>query len=149
VECILQVVGEGPLKSELASLARELAVGERVEFLGRISDGRLAEAYAQACLFAMPSSKEGFGIVFLEAWLHGLPVICGTQDAAVEIITDGVDGFAVNPWDIETLAAKIAILLADPDMAAAMGLAGADKVRSRYLMGHFKGNLEKLIAELP
>ena len=149
VECILQIVGEGPLKSELASLARELAVGERVEFLGRVSDARLAEAYAQACLFAMPSSKEGFGIVFLEAWLHGLPVICGTQDAAAEIITDGVDGYAVNPWDIEALAEKIAMLLDHPDMAAAMGEAGADKVRSRYLMEHFKGNLEKLIAELP
>ncbi|CDZ71363.1 Glycosyltransferase, family 1 [Neorhizobium galegae bv. orientalis] len=149
VECILQIVGEGPLRSELASLARELAVEERVEFLGRASDARLAKAYAQASLFAMPSSKEGFGIVFLEAWLHGLPVICGTQDAAVEIIADGIDGYAVNPWDIEALAAKIATLLADPDMAAAMGEAGAEKVRSRYLMEHFKGNLEKIIAELP
>ncbi|WP_105437389.1 glycosyltransferase family 4 protein [Neorhizobium sp. T25_13] len=149
VDCILQIVGDGPLKSELASLAREFAVEERVEFLGRVSDARLAEAYAQACLFAMPSSKEGFGIVFLEAWLHGLPVICGTQDAAAEIITDGVDGYAVNPWDIEALAAKITMLLAHPDMAAAMGEAGADKVRSRYLMKPFKGNLEKLIAELP
>jgi phosphatidylinositol alpha-1,6-mannosyltransferase len=148
VECVLQIVGEGPLKSELASLARERAVGERVEFLGRVSDARLAEAYAQACLFAMPSSKEGFGIVFLEAWLHGLPVICGTQDAAAEVITDGVDGYAVNPWDIEALAEKIAMLLDHPDMAAAMGEAGADKVRSRYLMEHFKGNLEKLM-ELP
>ncbi|MCJ9752067.1 glycosyltransferase family 4 protein [Neorhizobium sp. BETTINA12A] len=149
LECVLQIVGEGPLKSELASLAWELAVEDRVEFLGRVSDARLAGIYAQACLFAMPSSKEGFGIVFLEAWLHGLPVICGTQDAAVEIITDGVDGFAVNPSDTETLAAKIAMLLADPGMAAAIGEAGADKVRSRYLMEHFKGNLEKLIAELP
>ncbi|UIK06897.1 glycosyltransferase family 4 protein [Neorhizobium galegae] len=149
VECILRIVGEGPLRSELASLARELAVEERVEFLGRASDARLAKAYAQASLFGMPSSKEGFGIVFLEAWLHGLPVICGTQDAAVEIIADGIDGYAVNPWDIEALAAKIATLLADPDMAAAMGEAGAEKVRSRYLMEHFKGNLEKIIAELP
>ncbi|CDN47383.1 glycosyltransferase family 4 protein [Neorhizobium galegae] len=148
VECVLQVVGEGPLRSELASLARELAVEERVELLGRVSDARLAEAYSQACLFAMPSSKEGFGIVFLEAWLHGLPVICGTQDAAVEIITDGVDGFAVNPSDIETLAERMAMLLADPGMAAAMGEAGVEKVRSRYLMRHFKGNLEKIIAEL-
>ncbi|WP_105432575.1 glycosyltransferase family 4 protein [Neorhizobium sp. T6_25] len=149
VECILQIVGEGPLRPELASLARELTVEERVEFLSHVSDARLAEAYAQACLFAMPSSKEGFGIVFLEAWLHGLPVICGTQDAAAEIITDGVDGYAVNPWDIEALAEKIAMLLDHPDMAAAMGEAGADKVRSRYFMEHFKGNLEKIIAELP
>lgn len=149
VECVLQVVGEGPLKPELASLARELAVEDRVEFMGRVSDARLAEAYAQACLFAMPSSKEGFGIVFLEAWLHGLPVICGTEDAAAEIIADGVDGFAVNPSDTETLAAKIAMLLDHPDMAAAMGEAGAGKVRSRYLMEHVKGNLEKIIAELP
>jgi phosphatidyl-myo-inositol dimannoside synthase len=148
VECILQIVGEGPLKSELTLLARELAVEDRVEFLGRVSDARLAGIYAQASLFAMPSSKEGFGIVFLEAWLHGLPVICGTQDAAAEVITDGVDGYAVNPWDIEALAEKIAMLLDHPDMAAAMGEAGADKVRSRYLMEHFKGNLEKLM-ELP
>ncbi|CDZ42882.1 glycosyltransferase family 4 protein [Neorhizobium galegae] len=149
VECVLRIVGEGSLRSELASLAHELAVEERVEFLGRVSDARLAEAYAQARLFAMPSSKEGFGIVFLEAWLHGLPVICGTQDAAAEIITDGVDGLAVDPGDIEILAARVAMLLAHPDLAAAMGRAGAEKVRSRYLMRNFKGNLEKIIAELP
>jgi glycosyltransferase involved in cell wall biosynthesis len=149
VECILRIVGEGPLRSELASLARELAVEDRVEFLGRVSDAALAEAYAQASLFAMPSSKEGFGIVFLEAWLHGLPVICGTEDAAAEIVTDGIDGFAADPQDIETLAEKITILVADPDRAAAMAEAGAEKVRSRYLMAHFKRNLEKLIAELP
>ncbi len=148
VETTLQVVGEGPLKPELASLARELGVDDRVEFLGRVSDARLAEAYAQACLFAMPSSKEGFGIVFLEAWLHGLPVICGTEDAAAEIVTDGSDGFAVNPRDVETLAGKMAMLLAEPEMAAAMGQAGSEKVRSRYLMRHFRQNLENLIAEL-
>ncbi|MDQ0133629.1 glycosyltransferase involved in cell wall biosynthesis [Neorhizobium galegae] len=149
VKCVLQVVGEGPLKRELASLARELAVEDRVEFLGRVSDAGLAGIYAQASLFAMPSSKEGFGIVFLEAWLHGLPVICGTEDAAAEIVREGIDGFAVNPRDIETLARKMAMLLAQPGMAAAMGEAGAEKVRSGYLMEHFKGNLEKIIAELP
>lgn len=148
VECMLQVVGEGPLKPELASLARELAVEDRVELLGRVSDAELAEAYTRASLFAMPSSKEGFGIVFLEAWRHGLPVICGTQDAAAEIVTDGIDGFAVDPRDIETLAGKLTMLLADPDMAAAMGEAGSKKLRSRYLMRHFRGNLEKLIAGL-
>jgi glycosyltransferase involved in cell wall biosynthesis len=149
VECVLQVVGEGPLKPELVSLASELGVDDRIKFLGRASDVGLAEAYAHASLFAMPSSKEGFGIVFLEAWLHGLPVICGTQDAAAEIVTDGVDGFAVNPRDIEVLAAKMAMLLAHPEIAAAMGEAGAEKVRSRYLIRHFKGNLEELVAGLP
>lgn len=149
VECILQVVGEGPLKPELMSLANELVVEDRTEFLGRVSDTALSEAYAQASLFAMPSSKEGFGIVFLEAWLHGLPVICGTEDAAAEIVTDGIDGFAVNPRDIEALAEKIAMLLAHPEIATAMGEAGAEKVRSRYLMPHFTENLEELIAELP
>ena len=149
VECILQIVGEGPLEPELASLARELAVEDRVEFLGRVSDASLTGIYAQASLFAMPSSKEGFGIVFLEAWLHGLPVICGTEDAAAEIVREGIDGFAVKPWDIETLAEKMAMLLAQPDMAAAMGEAGAEKVRAGYLMEHFKGNLGKIIAELP
>lgn len=148
VECILQIVGEGPLKPGLTLLAHELEVDDKVEFLGRVSDPKLAEAYAQASLFAMPSSKEGFGIVFLEAWLHGLPVICGTEDAAAEIVTDGIDGFAVNPRYIEALAETMAVLLANPKIAAAMGEAGAEKVRSRYLMQHFKGNLEKLITEL-
>jgi len=149
VECTLQVVGEGPLKGELASLARERAVEDRVELLGRISDAELAEAYARACLFAMPSSKEGFGIVFLEAWRHGLPVICGTGDAAAEIVTDGIDGFAVDPRDIEALSAKMTLLLDDPNRAFAMGEAGAEKVRTRYLLRHFRENLEELIGGLP
>jgi phosphatidylinositol alpha-1,6-mannosyltransferase len=49
----------------------------------------------------LPSSKEGFGIVYLEAWQHGLPVICSSKGAPKEIVADGVDGFVVDPEDIQ------------------------------------------------
>ena len=73
---ILEIAGDGILRSELEQLASHLGLERCVRFLGRLPDDQLREAYAHASVFALPSSKEGFGIVYLEAWQFGLPVIC-------------------------------------------------------------------------
>ena len=142
-----RIIGDGVLRPRLKALATELGVADAVDFAGRVSDDDLARAYAEAAVFVMPSEKEGFGIVFLEAWQRGLPVICGTQDAAPEVVTDGVDGHTVHHEDIAGLAARIVTLLEDPARAAAMGAAGRQKVADRYLMRNFTANLAALLTE--
>ena len=72
-EIILEIVGDGVLRPGLESLAAQIGVERSVRFLGRLADEDLKNAYARASVFAMPSSKEGFGIVYLEAWQFGLP----------------------------------------------------------------------------
>ncbi|HET6374740.1 MAG TPA: glycosyltransferase family 4 protein, partial [Methylocella sp.] len=142
------IVGDGVLRPELQSLAAELGVADIVKFLGRLTDSELDAAYARASVFAMPSSKEGFGIVYLEAWQRGLPVICSTEGAAPEVVTDGADGFAVNPSDIAMLASRLRFLISEPEAAKAMGERGRQKVEAHYLDPAFRSNLDAILGEL-
>jgi phosphatidylinositol alpha-1,6-mannosyltransferase len=142
------IVGDGVLRPQLETLSRELGIQDHVTFAGRVNDAALSEAYSRASVFVMPSQKEGFGIVFLEAWQRELPVICGIHDAACEIISDQVDGFAVDPHDIDALAARISYLIAHPDVARSMGQAGADKVRANYLDAAYQRRLGEILDEV-
>jgi glycosyltransferase involved in cell wall biosynthesis len=76
-----------------------------------------------ADVLVVPSSYEGFGIVYLEVMGFGLPAIATTAGAAGEIISDGVDGFLVPPGDAATLAARIATLARDRALLAQMSAA--------------------------
>ena len=142
------VIGDGVLRADLQELAQELGIADRVFFAGRVDDAALASAYARSLAFVLPSAKEGFGIVYLEAWQRYLPVICGTQDAAHEIVSDGEDGFAVDPADIDLLANRMQWLITHPQMAQAMGAAGREKVQRSYLMRHFDRDINRILDEV-
>lgn len=137
-------VGDGALRSELESLTRALLLDDAVRFAGRVTDEALTQLYAEADVFALPSSKEGFGIVYLEAWSHGVPVLCGTKGAPHEIIQDGVDGRIADEDDPADIADKLDDLLSRPD-AAEMGRRGLGKVRAHYLNTNALDNLRRLI----
>lgn len=143
-----RIVGDGVLRPGLQALAARLGIADRVIFAGRLSDAGLAAAYGRARVFVLPSAKEGFGIVYLEAWQRGLPVICGTADAGPEIVSHGSDGFAVDPADADALAARIGWLLDHPAAARAMGRAGRDKVAARYLMPAFRARIGSILDEV-
>ncbi|TNM65319.1 glycosyltransferase family 4 protein [Aliirhizobium smilacinae] len=144
----LEIIGDGPLRPELEKLAHDLGVAERVLFRGRVSDEELDRAYRRARAFVLPSVKEGFGIVYLEAWKYGLPVICSNAGASHEIISHGGDGFVVDPSDIDRLADHMGVLLSDLDRGATMGQAGAEKLREKYLNDSFRLNLLTLLDEI-
>jgi len=139
------IVGDGPLRSELEQLAREAGVGESVNFLGYVSDERLEEAYRRASLLVMPSYGEGFGIVFLEAWKHGLPVVVGNQDASSEVVTDGWNGLCVDPHSVSEIALAVRALLSDASRARAMGENGRRTVLENYTHGHFQRRLANIL----
>ena len=143
----LEIVGEGVLLDELKALSASLGVAARVRFLGAVSDAELDAAYARARLFALPSDKEGFGIVYLEAWQHGVPVICSCEGAPSEIVEDGVDGWVIDPADADRFAATLVEAFNDPRAAAAMGAAGRDKVARLYSGEAFEARLAALVAE--
>lgn len=141
----LIIVGDGVLRGDLEALAQSEGVADRVEFAGRVSNERLLELYQTATLFALPSSKEGFGIVYLEAWSHLLPVICSIHGAASEVVTDGIDGFAVEPMDTELLAAHMRQLFEDRKLALHMANAGAVKMMNKYTTEHLRKNVSALL----
>ncbi|WP_334655596.1 glycosyltransferase family 4 protein [Sphingomonas panaciterrae] len=142
----LMIVGEGPLRDSLRRLAETLGVAGRVDLPGALDPAALAHAFAVASVFALPSSKEGFGIVYLEAWAAGLPVVGSCHGAAGEVIRDGIDGFTIDPADIAALAERLRRLLDDPALAQAMAAAGRARVAQHYSAPAFVANLRALIA---
>jgi len=135
------IVGDGALRPELEQQAAELALGGRVVFHGRVSDSELEALYARASVFVLPSKKEGFGIVFLEAWKHGLPVICGNADASPEVVTDGHDGLVVNPNDPIAIAEAIKKILGDHELYALLSKQGFETLCRNYTQAAFAERL--------
>jgi glycosyltransferase involved in cell wall biosynthesis len=89
----------------------------------------LVEKLKQAHVLVVPSSYEGYGIVYLEGMGFGLPAIGTTAGAASEIITDGVDGFLIEPENADTLASRLNVLSEKRDVLVRMSLAA----RQRYI----------------
>ena len=101
-----------------------------VFLLGQLSRAQVAAHLAQSHLLAMPSSFEGYGIAYLEGMAFGLPAIASTAGGAREIITDGQNGFLVEPDDAATLAQRLAGLMEDRDKLIAMSLAAKERSAS-------------------
>ena len=76
---------------------RALQLERHVIFCGKVPDAELADHYRLASVFALPSEKEGFGIVFLEALGCGLPVLAGNRDGSCDPLEDGRLGLLVDP----------------------------------------------------
>lgn len=92
-----------------------------------------ATGIAAACdIVALPSVEEAFGIVYLEAWMCGKPVIGARIPSTECVIADGVDGMLAEPLDPADLARCLLVLLADPERRARMGRAGKAKTLARW-----------------
>ncbi|MCX6064318.1 MAG: glycosyltransferase family 4 protein [Chloroflexi bacterium] len=102
--------------------AASLGASSTIQFHGPLDNGELAEKLRAAQILVVPSSYEGFGIVYLEGMAFGLPAIGTTAGAASEIISDGETGFLINPDDAETLARRLTLLASDRDLLARMSL---------------------------
>jgi phosphatidylinositol alpha-1,6-mannosyltransferase len=106
-----------------------------IRFLGDIPDEKLGAIYAEADVFAMTSmphrhSVEGFGLVYLEAGAHGLPVVAHAIGGVPEAVIDGETGLLVPPGDQAALTAAFAKLLGDPALRQRLGAAGRIRARA-------------------
>ena len=112
----LLVVGQGPMGEALCAQAGALGLGDRVVFLGHVTDEDLPAHYHAADLFVLPASErsEAFGLVQLEAMSCGLPVVCTELGTGTSYVNrDGESGLVVPPKDPPALALAINTLLAD------------------------------------
>jgi phosphatidylinositol alpha-1,6-mannosyltransferase len=126
------VIGDGPLRPALEARARALSVSDAVQFLGAIDDAERDAWMDRARVFVMPSrlppsgaGGEGYGIVYLEAGAHRLPVVAGDAAGAVDAVVDGETGVLVAPSRPAEIADAVTALLLDPARAARLGDAGA------------------------
>jgi phosphatidyl-myo-inositol dimannoside synthase len=147
------VVGEGPLRGEIESLAGALGVGDAVRLCGALGDDGRDDWLDRAHLFAMPSrvppegTGEGFGIVYLEAGVHGLPVVAGRAGGALDSVVDGVTGLFVDPTDHTDVANAVTRLLTDRELAARMGRAASTRARD-FAWPNIAARLEALLEEI-
>lgn len=106
--------GKGDDLDRVKEKAKILGVADHCRFPGYIPDVELPDLYRSSDLFVLPSQKEGFGIVFLEAAACGLPVIAGNQDGSVDALAGGVLGTLIDPDSEEQLITGIERSLNSP-----------------------------------
>lgn len=117
-------------------------------YLGVVSEPEKWNAMDAATIMAMPSRTESFGIVFLEAWACGKPVIGARSGALCDVIRDGVDGLLVDFGDVPALAAALDRLMEAPALAAALGRRGQEKVRRSYTWQHQYRRLRAIVEDV-
>lgn len=134
------IVGSGDDETRLRQLAAASGTGEKIIFAGAVSAGELPEYFQLADVFAMPSTGEGFGIVYLEAAAAGLPVIAANRDGSRDALADGRIGVLIDPDDTTALADAVVAGLAGHIPA------GTDAVR-RFEFPHFLRHVNDLVEQ--
>jgi glycosyltransferase involved in cell wall biosynthesis len=151
VEASCLIVGEGPLKKKLKSLAASLEVAHRITFLPSCTQAELV-AYYHACdVFVLPSVEpaEGFGLVQLEAMACGKPVISTDLPTGVRFVNqDGVTGLRVPPRDDRKLAEALQRLLADPGLRESLGENARKRVAAEFNQELMVERYEQLFTSL-
>ena len=126
------VVGDGGYRDKLVKMAMESPARDSIEFTGPVSDAEKWKWYRECTLFVMPSTIEGFGIVYLEANAFGKPVIGGNVMGVPEAVADGETGLLVDPLDVDAIANAIIGLLQNPSEARRLGDSGRKRAERDF-----------------
>ncbi|HWC35707.1 MAG TPA: glycosyltransferase family 4 protein [Mycobacteriales bacterium] len=148
----LLLVGGGPSRSRLESLAKEYGVTDDVAITGSMPFGELPSYYRTGDVFAMPCRErlggldvEGLGMVFLEAASCGLPVVAGRSGGSTDAVLEGETGVLVDGRKPGEVAAAVADLLIDPARAAALGACGRSWVTEHWTWPATSARLEQML----
>jgi len=148
------VVGEGPERSKLEKLARDLGISERVVFMGECSSQEVAVAYEMADLFVMTprtneasGDVEGLGLTYVEAALAGLPCVGSLSGGVPEAIEHGVSGWLIPEEDSNALAEAVIEILQDPDLCSRMGQQGKARAQRLFSSENMQNDLEFLLGK--
>lgn len=124
----LVLVGDGRERESLETLGHSLGLEHRIHFAGILSAVETRRTMAEAGVVVVPSRKESFGLVALEAWSVGTPLVATSICGPANFVTRGVDGLLVDPRDTECLAWAIADVLVDERLARRLVVAGQSAV---------------------
>lgn len=149
----LIIIGEGPKKFELESLANELSISSNIHFYGNITREKLYQSYKSADILVLPSTivdgqTEGLGVVLLEAMASGVPVIGSNTGGITDIIEDGVNGLLVPADEPQALADAIIRILENSDLAERFRKAGLETVRERFTWDVITDQFVKVYQEI-
>jgi glycosyltransferase involved in cell wall biosynthesis len=131
----LLVAGQGPLRAELETLAGELGLRERVQWLGEVAD---PVPLMQACdVFLLASVGEAFGNVLTEAMACASPVVATRSGGIPEVVEEGVTGRLAPPDDPAGLAAAVEEVVADPTRRLEMGARGRRRAETHFSLDDY------------
>ena len=144
----LWIAGEGDLRPELERWVTKRGLGARVRFWGWVTEAKKQELLTHCRCLALPSTNEGFGLVYLEAMRLGRPCLVSTLDAGFEVVNPPEAGLAVDIENEETLAAAICRLLAAEAEWAAWSRQARQRYEARFTAGHFHERLAAALTTL-
>jgi L-malate glycosyltransferase len=130
----LRIVGDGPDRRPLESLARALRIADRVDFIGAVPHARVPDELRSFDVYAAlsRSDSESFGVAVIEASACGLPVVVSRVGGLPEVVDEGRSGLIVPKEDPKAASDAILRLTRDASLRTAMGEAGRALVLERY-----------------
>ena len=145
----LVIVGSGPYKEELLTLARSLNFTNNVKFLENVPEETLTQLYLSSNVFVSLSQYEGQPITLVEAMCSGLPVVATSVGAVPELIQDHRTGFLLSfPPDEETLVRHISSLLENEEISKSMGARARESILSTFSWDRTVSGLIQLYEEV-
>jgi glycosyltransferase involved in cell wall biosynthesis len=148
-DVVLLLVGRNLEPDFLGSLIQQSGVEEQVKFLGAVSEEELRLAYAASDLFALPSRYESFGLVFLEAWAQGVPVIGCATGGVPELIRHGENGYLLDhAGQVDKLRDYLIRLISNEDLRKQMGQKGQARVQAEFTWPQCARRFKELIQHL-
>lgn len=142
--------GSGDLVPRLKARARALRVHKRVTFTGFVHEAHLPDVYRAASVFCLIGDRglgrgEGIPLTPLEAAACGIPILVGNQDGSREAVVDGVNGFAIDPFDIEEIAHRLDQLAKDSGLRQNMGEAARARIEQEHSYAVFLERMRDFI----
>jgi phosphatidyl-myo-inositol alpha-mannosyltransferase len=129
---------------EVARFLHDPEMAEHIDTVGKISDAQLWREFGEADVVCAPSlAGESFGMVLIEAFASGTPVIASKIAGYSDVVSDGLDGILVPPADAQRLAEELQLLAFEPERRAAMGAAGREKAK-RFAWPRVADQVEKV-----
>jgi len=150
----LVIVGEGPMREDLARIAAGLQLRERVEFVGELPPQQVRRLYQEADVFVLASvvagdgDRDGLPTVLLEALAMGIPTVASDISAIPELIEHQKTGLLARPGDVRDLAEKLEIALYDEQLRGRVALLGRQKVEKYFDVDRNVAALGTLFAQV-
>jgi N-acetyl-alpha-D-glucosaminyl L-malate synthase BshA len=126
----LMFVGEGPELTKAVARVKELGLSDKVHYLGK--QNNIADVISMADLLLLPSEKESFGLVALEAMAGGVPTIGSNAGGIPEVVEHGVNGYLAPVGDTEAMAAYAIKLLSDSVLYQKFAKAGLERAQAHF-----------------